>query len=160
MNPPAGPAVAGRWLVLCAVAASLGGCISGRVLEGYPGYPFLSFTVPVPADSSFFDLQDALRAEGFEIDFTERDSGLINTRPAVRAPGEMFLTVVLAAAPDDEYGPGTTRAWVAGYEPVRDGAERINPLAEESWAELLGVAAALSERLGGTPPEAPDPPAD
>lgn len=141
-----------RHAMLCGLALSIGGCISGRILEGYPGYPFLSFTAPTSPDSSFFSLQRALEAEGFEIDFTDRASGSITTRPLTLATGDTFLTVVLDAAASG------SRVWVAGYRPVRGGARRLDPLDEEAWAEIEEVAAGLSERLGGTPPEPPPAP--
>ncbi|MGD8497045.1 MAG: hypothetical protein PVF05_12795 [Gemmatimonadales bacterium] len=142
-----------RWPLLFVAAALLSGCISGRVLEGYPGYPFLSFGAPSAPDSTFFRLQRALVAEGFVLDYTERDAGTINTRPADRPSGRLFLTVVVGVAADT-----ASQVWVAGYEPVRDGARRINPLREERWAELTEIASRLSDRVGGGPvrePEAP-----
>lgn len=141
-----------RWPLLLAAAALLSGCISGRVLEGYPGYPFLSFTAPATPDSTFFRLQRALEAEGFALDYTERDAGTINTRPAERPTGRIFLTVVVGAADT------ASRVWVAGYEPVRDGARRINPLREDRWAELAKIASRLSDRVGGSPVSEPERP--
>lgn len=140
-------------LAAVALAALLAaGCISGRVLEGYPGYPFVSFDLPGPADSTFFSLQDELRTEGFELDFTERAAGLVNTRPADRPAGRIFLSAVVDSIADG------SRVWIAAYEPVRDGARRIDPLDEQGWAELRGVAARISERLGGTEVREPPPP--
>lgn len=130
------------------------GCISGRVLEGYPGYPFVGFDLPASADSAFFSLQDELRTEGYELDFTERASGLINTKPSDRPAGRMFLTVVV-----DSTAEGS-RVWIAAYEPVRDGARRVDPLDGEGWAELRGVAARISDRLGGGAVREPPPPDD
>ncbi len=136
------------------VAAALMGaaCISGRVLEGYPGYPFVRFDLAAPADSAFFSVQAELREEGFELDFTERASGLINTRPADRPAGRLFLSAVIDST------AGGSRVWLAAYEPVRDGARRIDPLDEEGWSELRAVAARISGRLGGTSVEEPPPP--
>lgn len=140
----------------CVVAAALllGGCISGRILEGYPGYPFLSFDVPAERDSVFFSLQEELEDQGFALDFSERDEGLVNTRPRDFGPGRMFVSLVVDSI------RGGTRAWVAGFEPVVDGARRISPLHEDEWAALRGLAARLSESVGGTAPVEPDPPGD
>ena len=143
----------GRWLPAWTVIMTLGGCISGRVLEGWPGYPFLSFDLEAPLDSTFFAVQRELAADGFELDFTERASGLINTRPREFESGPMFVSVVL-----DTTAAGGSRAWIAGYEPVRDGARRVNPGRERAWSALRGVASRLSERLGGSVPVEPDPP--
>lgn len=142
-----------RRLATVALAALLAaGCISGRVLEGYPGYPFVTFDLPAPADSAFFALQGEFEAEGYELDFTERASGLINTRPADRPAGRIFLSAVV-----DSTAAGS-RVWIAAYEPVRDGARRIDPLDEDAWAELHGVAVRISGRLGGTAIREPRPP--
>jgi hypothetical protein len=140
-------------LLVLAAALSLGGCVSGRVLEGWPGYPFLSFNRTAPADSTFFAVQRELVAEGFELDFTERASGLVNTRPLERGGATMFLSLVV-----DTTAAGGSRVWVAGYEPVRGGARRISPRREEAWATLRAIAVRLSERLGGTEPTEPGPP--
>lgn len=140
-------------LLLWAAVLSLGGCISGRVLEGWPGYPFLSFETPAPVDSTFFAVQPELVAEGFELDFTERTSGLVNTRPLDIDAMTMFLSIVV-----DTTATGGSRLWVAGYEPVRGGARRISPRREEAWATLRGIAVRLSERLGGTRPTEPEAP--
>lgn len=141
-----------RSLAIAVTLALAGGCVSGRILEGYPGHPFLAFEAPVDADSAFFALQEALGGEGFEIDFSERESGLINTRPVSAADGRMFLSAVVDTA------AGGSRIWVAGYEPVRGGARRINPLDEAAWSELERIVARLSERLDGSEPEGPPPP--
>jgi len=141
-------------LLLSAAVLSLGGCISGRVLEGWPGYPFLSFDTPAPVDSTFFAVQRELVAEGFELDFTERTSGLVNTRPLEIDAMTMFLSIVV-----DTTAAGGSRLWVAGYEPVRGGARRISPRREEAWATLRAIAVRLSERLGGTGPTEPEVPA-
>ncbi|MFW6085107.1 MAG: hypothetical protein ACODAA_07835 [Gemmatimonadota bacterium] len=155
--PPEAVAAASRRAaaVVAAVAAAgllVAGCISGRVLEGYPGYPFVAFDLPAPADSTFFSLQEELRAEGFELDFTERATGLVNTRPADRPAGRLFLSAVV-----DSTAEGS-RVWIAAYRPVRDGARRVDPLDEDAWADLRGVAARVSDRLGGTAVEEPPPP--
>lgn len=142
------------WLLVWAVAPSLGGCISGRVLEGWPGYPFLSFEAPANVDTTFFAAQHALVAEGFELDFTERASGLVNTRPREIDGRTMFLSLVVGTTTD-----GASRVWVAGYEPVRGGARRVSPRREEAWEALRRVTARVSERLGGSEPAEPDPPA-
>lgn len=142
------------WLLTWTVALSLGGCVSGRVLEGWPGYPFLSFEAPAPVDTTFFAAQRALVAEGFELDFTERASGLVNTRPRDVDGRTMFLSLVVDATPD-----GASRVWVAGYEPVRGGASRVSPRREDAWEALRRVTARVSERLDGTEPEEPEPPA-
>ena len=138
--------------LLALVAPVAAGCISGRVLEGYPGYPFVSFDIPAPADSAFFSMQDELQAEGFELDFTERASGLINTRPADRAAGRLFLSTVVDST------AGGSRVWIAAYRPVRDGARRVDPLDEDAWAELRELAARISERLDGGAIREPPPP--
>lgn len=140
-------------IAILAALSVAAGCVTGRVLEGYPGYPFLRFEVPASADSSFFALQGALADEGLEIDFSERPTGLINTRPLARDGREMFLSAVV-----DTAAGGGSSVWVAAYEPVRGGARRINPLDEEAWAALERIVARLSERLGGSAPEGPPPP--
>lgn len=155
----------GPFAALAALLAGglFAGCISGRVLEGYPGYPFLAFDVPAAPDSTFFTLQRELRAEGFEIDFSEPASGLINTRPVARAGTEVFLSVIVdpeARGAPAGRGEGGTRVWIAGYEPVRGGARRVDPLSEEEWADLRALAARLSERLGGSAVREPPPPDD
>lgn len=122
------------------------------MLEGYPGYPFVSFDLPAPADSTFFAVQEGLQGEGFELDFTERASGLINTRPAERPAGRLFLSAVVDSTTDG------SRVWIAAYRPVRDGARRVDPLDEKAWAELRTVAARISDRLGGTAVREPPPP--
>lgn len=141
-------------LLLLAAAAVSSACVSGRILEGYPGYPFLSFTAPAAPDSTFFRLQRALESEGFELDYTQRSSGTINTRPSERSTGPLFLTVVV----DSAASAAASRVWVAGYRPVPDGARRIDPLREDAWAELRGITGRLSGRVGGSVPEEPDAP--
>lgn len=162
----------GSWLaasLLLTLVPVTAGCIGGRVLEGYPGYPFVAIDLPAEPDSTFYAMQDALAAEGFELDFSEPDDGLINTRPVELASGVTFLSVVVGEPPPDRGPPGVppfdasppgSRAWIAGYEPVPDGARRIDPLDEEGWAELRDVAGRLSVRLGGGPPLDPGAGAD
>ena len=77
-----------RSLVLLGAAAVLGaGCISGRVLKGYPGYPFARFDARAPADSAFFSLLPAVEAEGFPLDYTiRRDTLEIVGTDSVRRP--------------------------------------------------------------------------
>lgn len=145
-------------LLLIAAAAVSSACVSGRILEGYPGYPFLSFTVPAASDSTFFMLQDALEAEGFELDYTERDAGAINTRPSERPAGPLLLTVIVDTASSGASTGASSRVWVAGYRPVPDGARRVNPLREDAWADLREITARVSDRVGGSPPEEPDTP--
>lgn len=144
-------------------AATAAGCISGRVLEGYPGYPFLQFDAPLPADSAFFAIQRAVTAEGFELDFTDLASGAVNTRPTERLGGDVFLTIVVGAVADStRYVPSrlSSKVWIAGYVRERGGAERIDPLAEDAWSDLEDIAARLSLRLGGTTPRGPEAPPD
>lgn len=165
-TPPARRRSSRRPPALAAAAASLllagllGGCISGRILEGYPGYPFLAFDVPAATDSAFFDVQRELRTEGFEIDFSERDTGLINSRPAELAGREVFLSVVVDSIPAEGGAAAATgsRVWIAGYEPVRGGARRIDPLSEAEWTALRELAARMSGRLGGSAVREPPPP--
>lgn len=145
-------------LLLLAAAAVSSACVSGRILEGYPGYPFLSFTVPAAPDSTFFRLQDALETEGFELDYSELDAGMINTRSSERAAGPLLLTLVVDTASGGASTGASSRVWVAGYRLVPDGARRISPLREEAWADLREIAARVSDRVGGSPPEEPDPP--
>jgi len=145
-------------LLLLAAAAVSSACVSGRILEGYPGYPFLSFTVPAAPDSTFFRLQDALETEGFELDYSELEAGAINTRPSERPAGPLLLTGIVDTASSGASTGASTRVWVAGYRPVPDGARRINPLREEAWADLREITARVSHRVGGSPPEEPDPP--
>lgn len=143
------------WLLAWTAALSAAGCISGRVLEGWPGYPFLSFEAPTAVDTTFFAAQRALVAEGFELDFTERASGLVNTRPRDFDGLTMFVSLVV-----DTTTGGASRVWVAGYEPARGGARRVSPRREDAWEALRRVTARVSERLGGTEPAEPAPPTD
>lgn len=143
----------GALLLAAGAAVAVGGCISGRILEGYPGYPFLAFDVPAHVDTVFFGAQRALQADGFELDYSERSTGLIATRAAKLGDSELFLNVVVDSATG-----GGSRVWVAAYHPARGGARRINPLAEDEWDALRGITHRLSDRLGGTTPEEPEPP--
>lgn len=135
------------WLILAA------GCVSGRVLTGYPGYPFASFSVPSPPDSTFLDLQEALEAEGYPIDYTLRDDGLINTRLGPDPAKPILLNIVVGADPDHD---GWSGVWVAGYEEIPGGPRRVNPLDEVLWTDLMDLSGRLSERLGGSEPLGPD----
>lgn len=137
---------------LLAVCA-LSGCISGRVLSGYPGYPFASFSIPEPADSAFFELQAVLAAEGYPIDYTDRESGLIATRPGPDGDSRVFLSVVVGPDPDQV---DRSSVWVAGFETTTSGNQRINPLDEALWADVMSVSGRISERLGGSAPLGPD----
>ena len=140
-------------LILAILAPSLSGCISGRVLRGYPGYPFASFSIPSPPDTAFFRLQQSLEDEGYPIDYTEREAGLINTRPGTDPNPPVLLSLVIGDDPERE---GWTEVWLAGYERTRSGDERINPLNDGLWPEVMAVSARMSERLGGTQPLGPD----
>lgn len=131
----------------------LAACISGRVLSGYPGYPFASFSVPSTPDSAFFELQSALAREGYPIDYTERKSGLINTRPGPDLDKPVLLSLVIGDDPERE---GWTEVWVAGYERTQLGDERINPLDEVLWSDVMDVSSRLSDGLAGTAPLGPD----
>lgn len=146
-----------RWpagvLVSLVLAPAFAGCISGRVLSGYPGYPFVSFSIPSPPDSAFFELQRTLEAGGYPIDFTEREQGFIHTRPGPDPSTPMLLSLVIGE--DPERG-GWTEVWVAAYERTRDGDERVNPLDDERWSDLVAISTRLSERHGGTKPLGPD----
>lgn len=151
----------GAIVLVSVVAVTAAGCITGRVLEGYPGYPFLQFDTSLPVDSAFFAVQRAVVAEGFALDFTELASGAVNTRPVERLGRDVFLNIVVGAVPDSaRQAPGRvpTRVWIAGYEVARGGAERINPLAEEAWNDLAEIAASVSRRVAGTSPRGPPPP--
>lgn len=143
----AGAAVAGTSTVIMA------GCVSGRVLTGYPGYPFASFEVPPAPDSAFYRLQYVLENEGYPIDYTDRESGLINTRPGPDPDRPLFLTVVIGPASS---GSGRTEVWIAGFETTVTGARRVNPLDDALWSDVMAISARVSERMGGTAPVGPD----
>lgn len=132
--------------------------MSGRVLSGYPGYPFARFPAPLSADSAFFRLQPALEAEGFPLDYTFRADGYITTRAAVVAGRPVFLNLVVesaGAAGATEDGTSGCVVWIAAYEETPVGSERINPLHEEVWRELMGIAGRLSVAVGGGSPVGP-----
>lgn len=149
-----------------ALLAAVGGCISGRVLTGYPGYPFARFDTELGSDSTFFLLQPAVESEGFKLDYTILADGLITTRSTEMAGRPVFLNVVvepLVAAEDVPSSAATgTRVWVAAYEETVSGAERINPLQGDVWADVMEMTARLSAAVDGTKPEGPstrpDPP--
>lgn len=140
------------WLLLTATALS-SACISGRVLEGYPGYPFMRLDMPASPDTAFVDAQRALREEGFEVDFSSRERGLIQTRPLELERLGLLLSVVVGEAPDARAGASL---WLAGYDTRAGGARRINPLDEHGWRELQRIASALAGRLGSPPPVGPE----
>ena len=50
-----------------------------------------------------------------------------------------------------------TRVWVAAYEETVSGAERINPLQEDVWAEVMDMTARLSTAVDGSTPISPEP---
>lgn len=136
------------------LAASLAaGCISGRVLSGYPGYPFASFSIPEPVDSAFFHMQTVLEEEGYPIDYSDREAGLINTRPGPNPAKPVLLSVVLGEDPARE---GRTDVWIAGFEETGSGVRRINPLDDVLWPDLMDVSGRISARFGGTAPAGPD----
>ncbi len=153
-------------LTVCLAGLS-SGCISGRVLTGYPGYPFASFETDMPADSTFFRLQPAVESEGFPLDYTILDEGFITTRSSELVGRPVFLTLVVGPGGDGssdggtasensaEVLVGTSRVWVAAYEETVTGAQRINPLQEEVWAAVMEVTGRLSAALDGTEPEGP-----
>lgn len=157
-------------VVLAALAASAAGCIGGQVLRGSPGYPFQTFAAPAPPDSVFLALQTLLDDEGFPLDYTRREEGLINTRRSDDPDAPLFLSVIVAAdsavtgaggagATDvgDETRPGS-RVWVAGFTETYGGPHRVNPNDEELWARVVEVSEALSRGLRGTPPTGPSGP--
>ena len=149
----------GRFAVLFLFVLPLfwaaGGCISGRVLTGYPGYPFARFDTGLPTDSTFYLLQPAVESEGFALDYTILDEGYITTRSSEIAGRPVFLNLVVEPLGTDE--PAGTRVWVAAYEQTVSGAERINPLQEDVWAEVMEVSTRLSTAVDGTTPIGPDP---
>lgn len=151
-------------IALTLIAAVPAACISGRVLTGYPGYPFAMFETSLPADSAFFLLQPAVESEGFPLDYTILDQGFITTRSAEMVGRPVFLTLVVeptesatsepAAAAPVRFGAGS-RVWVAAYEETVTGALRINPLNEQVWSAVMEVSGRLSDSVGGTAPEGP-----
>ena len=149
-------------LLLLSLLLVAGGCISGRVLTGYPGYPFARFDTTMPFDSTFFMLQPAIESEGFPIDYTVLDEGLITTRSSEYLGRPVFLNVVVeplvrndsAGSPKpDQTG---TRVWVAAYEETVSGAERINPLQEDGWAGVMELTSRLSAAVDGSTPIGPE----
>ena len=138
-----------------------GGCISGRVLTGYPGYPFARFDTQLPADSTFFLLQPAVESEGFALDYTILDEGFITTRSSEVMGRPVFLNLVVEPLEQDGAVESSdlsgTRVWVAAYEETVSGAERINPLQEDVWAEVMDMTARLSTAVDGSTPISPEP---
>jgi hypothetical protein len=147
--------LAGTLAVLSTIALS--GCMSGRVLSGYPGYPFARFEAPVPADSAFFRLQHALEVEGFPLDYTFREDGYITTRSATVAGRPVFLNLVVESAEESAAGEAGTGSvvWLAAYGETEAGSERINPLHDGAWQEVMAIAGRLSAAVGGEPPVGP-----
>jgi len=96
-----------------------GGCISGRVLTGYPGNPFARFDTQLPADSTFFLLQPAVESEGFALDYTILDEGFITTRSSEVMGRPVFLNLVVEPLEQDGAVESSdlsgTRVWVAAY---------------------------------------------
>ncbi len=157
---PADMRCAARLVLVPAIAALCAGCISGRVLTGYPGYPFASFETSVPVDSAFFRLQPAVEAEGFALDYTILDEGFITTRSSELAGRPVFLNLVVesrdgASDASGAEGPLRTKVWIAAYEETVTGAERINPLQGDAWSSVMEVASRLSASVDGTPPIGP-----
>jgi len=136
-------------VAILGVAAGSAGCMSGRVLAGYPGYPFATFETPLPADSAFFLLQPAVESEGFPLDYSILDQGFITTRSAELDGRRVFLTLIV------EPTGAASRVWVAAYEETVTGALRINPLQEQAWSAVMEVSGRLSESVQGTNPEGP-----
>jgi len=157
--PRAGAALG---LMLLPLLISAGGCISGRVLTGYPGYPFARFDAPLSSDSTFFMLQPAIESEGFPIDYTVLDEGLITTRSSEYLGRPVFLNVVVEplvrndSAGSPKPDQTRTRVWVAAYEETVSGAERINPLQEDVWAGVMDLTSRLSAAVDGSIPIGPD----
>lgn len=156
--------VPGAVAVLCLSVLPLlvaaGACVSGRVLTGYPGYPFARFDTPMPSDSTFFMLQPAIESEGFALDFTTFDEGLITTRSSELLGRPVFLNLIVESlVPDDAArspDPAGARVWVAAYEETVSGAERINPLQEDVWAGVMDLTTRLSAAVDGSTPIGPE----
>ena len=157
--------VPGAVSVLCLLSVlpllvAAGGCVSGRVLTGYPGYPFARFDTPMPSDSTFFMLQPAIENEGFALDFTTLDEGLITTRSSELLGRPVFLNLIVESlVQDDAAGspdPNGARVWVAAYEETASGAERINPLQEDVWAGVMDLTMRLSAAVDGSTPIGPE----
>jgi len=149
-------------LMLLPLLLSAGGCISGRVLTGYPGYPFARFDSPLPSDSTFFMLQPAIESEGFALDYTILDEGLITTRSSEYLGRPVFLNVVVEPLVQEDSAESSdpdqtgTRVWVAAYEETVSGAERINPLQEDVWAGVMDLTSRLSTAVDGSTPIGPE----
>ena len=149
-------------LMLLPLLLSAGGCISGRVLTGYPGYPFARFDSPLPSDSTFFMLQPAIESEGFALDYTILDEGLITTRSSEYLGRPVFLNVVVEPLVQEDSAESSdpdqtgTRVWVAAYEETVPGAERINPLQEDVWAGVMDLTSRLSTAVDGSTPIGPE----
>jgi hypothetical protein len=126
-----------RTAALLLIAATGGGCVSGRVLSGYPGYPFATFAVPGPTDTTFFEIQEILVQEGYPIDYTDRDTGLINTQEGPDPAKPVRISVILG---EDDERQGWTSVWIAGYEETPAGPTRINPLDKALWPGVMEVA--------------------
>jgi len=136
-----------------------GGCVSGRVLTGYPGYPFARFDTQLPADSTFFLLQPAVESEGFSLDYTTFDEGFITTRSSEVLGRPVFLNLVVEPLEPEEATESElagARVWVAAYEETVSGAARINPLQEDVWAVVMDMTARLSAAVDGSTPIGPD----
>jgi len=137
-----------------------GGCVSGRVLTGYPGYPFARFDTQLPADSTFFLLQPAVESEGFALDYTTFDEGFITTRSSEVLGRPVFLNLVVEPLEPEEATESSelagARVWVAAYEETVSGAARINPLQEDVWAVVMDMTARLSAAVDGSTPIGPD----
>lgn len=149
MSRSGGPTLVWTAVALLGVVAGSTACISGRVLAGYPGYPFATFETPLPADSAFFMLQPAVESEGFPLDYSILDQGFITTRSADLEGRPVFLTVIV------EPMETASRVWVAAYEETVTGALRINPLNERAWSAVMEVSGRLSASVEGTEPAGP-----
>ncbi|MFQ5889591.1 MAG: hypothetical protein ACE5JR_06010 [Gemmatimonadota bacterium] len=150
---PFGALPAARWSVLLG-ATLASACIGGQILRGYPGYPFQTFATPAPPDSVFLELQGLLGDAGYPLDYTRRETGLINTRRSDDIAEPLFLSVVV--------GPDTasegSRVWVTGFVETLTGPRRVNPKDVDLWAEVAAVSERLSSALHGTAPTGPEPP--
>ena len=158
---PGGVGVAVLFVSVLPLLGSVGGCVSGRVLTGYPGYPFARFDTQLPADSTFFLLQPAIESEGFALDYTILDEGFITTRSSEMMGRPVFLNLVVESLEQDGAAElpdlAGTRVWVAAYEETASGAERINPLQEDVWADVMEMTARLSTAVNGSTPIGPEP---
>ena len=156
---PGGVAV--LFVSILPLLGAAGGCVSGRVLTGYPGYPFARFDTRLPADSTFFLLQPAVESEGFALDYTILDEGFITTRSSEMMGRPVFLNLVVEPLEQDGAAESPdlsgARVWVAAYEETASGAERINPLQEDVWADVMDMTARLSTAVDGSTPISPGP---